>query len=216
VGHAGENERKIKSAENIFLKILLVIGVSFWICFELNAQCTLRKNQDSIKVFTCHTDSSKFKSIVAEFFIHTSLTSLSDFVLDIPKYTQWQFNTIESKIIKKISNTEMIYRTVIEAPWPVTDRDMVVHITSEFSDGKMLNITTDSESGIVSIKEGLVRVPSSHAEWIVKEKSKNHLEVKYMMQIDPGGSVPAWLVNWVCANAPYQSFKNLKVKLEKK
>jgi hypothetical protein len=178
--------------------------------------CTLRKNQDSIKVFTCHTDSSKFKSIIAEFSVHTSLTSLSDFVLDIPKYTQWQFNTVESKIIQKISSTEIIYRTVVEAPWPVTDRDMVVRIKSEFTDQKTLKIMTDSQSDIVPINEGLVRVPSSHAEWWVREKSKNYLEVKYTMQIDPGGSVPAWLVNWVCANAPYQSFINLKAKLEKK
>ena len=200
------------------LKLFLFIIISISLGSKLTAQpnCILRKEKDSIKVFTCHTDTSKFKSIVAEFSVHTSLASLSNFILNIAKYTQWQYNTVESKIIRKISNDEIIYHTVVEAPWPVTDRDMVVRIKSEMKSPTTLVITTVSESGIVPAEKELVRVPSSRAEWFVKAKTKNHLEVKYVMQIDPGGNVPAWLVNWVCANAPYQSFKNLKSKLEKK
>jgi hypothetical protein len=77
-------------------------------------------------------------------------------------------------------------------------------------------ITTESERGVVAEQKGFVRVPASRALWIIREKTKNHLEIKYTMQIDPGGDVPVWLVNWVCAQAPYQSFKNLKAILEKR
>jgi len=77
-------------------------------------------------------------------------------------------------------------------------------------------ITAESETGILPKKESYVRVPSSRGMWIVKEKNKNSLQVKYTMQIDPGGAVPAWLANWICAQAPYESFRNLKAILEKK
>jgi hypothetical protein len=153
---------------------------------------------------------------MAAFTLHATLDQLAQFVLDAPNYTHWQYNTIEATTIKRISDSEQIYHTVIEAPWPVIDRDMVVHIKSKRDqDNHRLIITTESEANILPEKVGYVRVPSSHGKWIVIQKNKQQLQVKFTMQIDPGGSVPVWLVNWVCAEAPYQSFKNLKTILEK-
>jgi len=184
-------------------------------CLYGQNDCRLKKDQDSIKVYTCHNDTSRFKSIVAEFNLHASLEQLSQFILDVPNYTQWQYNTIAAKMIKKISASEQIYHTVIEAPWPVTNRDMVVHLKSETDQSTHgIIITTESQAGILPRRVGVVRVPSSYGKWIVTKRSKNRLQIKYTMQIDPGGSVPVWLVNWVCAEAPYRSFKNLKTILE--
>ena len=179
--------------------------------------CKLQKDLDSIKVYTCHTDTSRFKSIVAEFTLRTTIEQLTQLILNVPNLTKWQYNTIEAQTIKEISSSEQIYYTVIEAPWPVTDRDMVVRIkTKHDRNNRSLIITTESEAEALPKKVGYVRVPSSHAKWIVTQKNKNQLQIKYTMQIDPGGSVPAWLVNWVCAEAPYRSFKNLKAILEMK
>ena len=185
------------------------------LCVQSQDACKLKIDKDSIKVYTCHTDTSRFKSLVTELTVNSTLDQLARFVLDIPNYTRWQYNTIESKSIRKISDSEQIYRTVIEAPWPVTNRDMVVHLRLIYSeDKKNLVITADSQVGIVPYKEGLVRVPSSHAQWTVSREGKK-LRIRYMMQIDPGGAVPAWLANWVCAHAPYLSFRQLKAELEK-
>jgi len=178
-------------------------------------RCKLKIDKDSIKVYTCHTDTSRFKSIVTELTVNATLNQLTRFILDIPHYTRWQYNTTEAKTIKKISDSEQIYRTVIEAPWPVTDRDMVVRIRlTRDENQKNLIITSDSERGIVPEMEKLIRIPSSHAQWTVSREGKK-LRIRYVMQIDPGGAVPAWLANWVCANAPYLSFKQLKAELEK-
>lgn len=184
---------------------------------EMFAQdnCKLRKNEGGIKVYTCHVDSSKFKSILTEFDITCSEDELINKVLDVPDYTNWQFNTREADVIQTILENEKIYRTVIAAPWPVTDRDMVVHLRISKNENEIL-ITAESESGTIEEQSDLVRVPFSHARWIITSKNKNQLHVKYTMLIDPGGSVPAWLVNWTCANAPLQSFQNLKTMLEPK
>jgi len=174
-------------------------------CLHAQQDCKLKKNQDSIKVYTCHTDTSRFKSIVAEFTLHATLDQLEQLMLDVPGYTRWQYNTIDAKPIKIISESEQIYRTVIEAPWPVTDRDMVVNIKVKYNQlNRGMMITTESKAGVLPPADGFVRIPSSRGTWVVQQKNKDHLQVRYTMQIDPGGEVPAWLVNWVCAQAPYQ------------
>jgi hypothetical protein len=175
----------------------------------------MRKDQDSIRVYTCHTDTSKFKSILAEFTLNATLHQLRDMLLDFPNYKNWQYNTKESKVLLKVNDSEFIYYTRIEAPWPVTDRDMVVRLATELTENKMI-ITANSVKSIMPQEKGFIRVPSSHSQWIVSKVGDNKLLIKYQMQIDPGGSVPVWLVNWVCAQGPYVSFKKLKELMTRK
>ena len=145
-------------------------------CLYAQDNCKLKKDQDSIKVYTCHNDTSRFKSIVAEFTLHATLNQLAQFIFDTPGYTRWQFNTVEAETIKKISSSEQIYHTVIEAPWPVTNRDMVVRMKIRYdqNDNEMV-ITAESEPGILPKKESYVRVPSSRGKWIVKERNKKNM-----------------------------------------
>ncbi|MBS1681985.1 MAG: hypothetical protein JST48_09750 [Bacteroidetes bacterium] len=180
------------------------------------SDCTLRKDQDSIKVYTCNTDTSKFKSIRTELTVHANLEQLENFILDIKNYIAWQYNTVESKILKKISKSEYLYYVKIEAPWPVADRDMVIRLRTIHLTDTQLYISANTESGIIPEKKGLVRVPTSRSQWTAIEQKKNRIAINYSIQIDPGGNVPSWLVNWVSANAPYRSFKKLKETLEKK
>lgn len=176
--------------------------------------CKLRKDEDSIKVYTCNTDTSKFKLIKVECTLNASLQKTENTLLDFGNYVRWQFNTTESRVLKKISESEFIYYAIVEAPWPVTDRDMVIHFKVTHLDNQLV-ISANSEKGFFPDKKDLLRVPASQAQWIITEKKKNQLEINYSIQIDPGGSVPAWLVNWVCANAPLQSFKGLKKQIKK-
>ncbi len=194
------------------------IIILFSIAFTPTAaqtDCKLRKDQDSIKVFTCGTDTSRFKSIRAEFTLHASLQQLENFLLDFPNYVMWQYNTTESKSLRKISNSEFIYYARIEAPWPISDRDMVVRLRSVRTN-KSLVVAANSEKNILSERRDFVRVRASYSKWVATETKKNFIEIKYEIQIDPGGNVPAWLINWVCAQAPYQSFKNLKEQIAKR
>jgi len=177
--------------------------------------CDLKKDQDSIKVYTCRVDDLKFKSIKATFTINTTLSTLISFVMDIDRYNEWQYNTSHPRIVKKINDREMIYYTVVEAPWPISDRDMVVDlVVSQAPKTRAVTITTTGVPDYVSKEKNLVRVPMSMARWVITPISQTKLAVEYTIKIDPGGSVPAWMVNMVCAEAPYVSFRNLRQKIQ--
>lgn len=195
-----------------------VLCAFFVICFHpsfAQEDCSLRKDQDSIKVYTCDREDLKFKSIKATFSVNTTLSTLTAFVLDIDRYPEWQYNTTRPRIVSRITDKRLIFYTVIEAPWPVSDRDMVVDLSVwQDSKTKTITITTNGVPDYVPMEEGLVRVPMSAATWTIKRVSPTKLNVEYAIRIDPGGSVPAWMVNMVCAEAPYISFRNLREKIQ--
>jgi len=176
--------------------------------------CSLRKDQDSVKVYACEIDDLKFKSIKATFSVNATLSTLTAFVLDIDRYPEWQYNTTRPRVLRRITEKRLIYYTVVEAPWPISDRDMVVDLSaSQDPQTKTVTIVTNGVPDYIPQEGGFVRVPMSTATWTIKSVSPTKLDVEYTIRIDPGGSVPAWMVNMVCAEAPYVSFRNLREKI---
>jgi hypothetical protein len=63
-------------------------------------------------------------------------------------------------------------------------------------------------------KKDFVRVPMSRGSWTVTTQSTRKIHLQYILQIDPGGSIPAWILNSFVAKAPLETFSNLKKKME--
>jgi hypothetical protein len=141
---------------------------------------------------------------------------LENFLWNVDNYVNWQYDMAESNLIKKINDHEMIYRSEIDAPWPVDDRELLVqfYVNRSLAPHQLVfliySITYD-----YPIKEGVIRVPYSKASWQVT-KTGTGLHVKYSLNIDPGGHVPSWLVNIAMAEGPYVSFRNLKKLIEQR
>ena len=200
---------------SVFSLFLLLFTFNAFLSFS-QSECDLKKDKDGIKVFTCKSDSSKFRTLVAEFDLeNTSLETLENFLWDVDNYVNWQYNMVESGLIKRINDQVMIYRSEIDAPWPVEDREMLVQfsVIRDLPDELTFLIYTITYD--YPLKENVLRVPYSHATWQVK-RNGNSLHVKYTMKINPGGYVPPMLVNLAMAEGPYVSFLNLKKRIEKK
>lgn len=177
---------------------------------------TLRKNEDSIQVYTAFTENSKFKRIRADFTIRSSREKLFEHLLNIDQYPQWQYKTVQSRIVQQKSKHDLVYYNEVDAPWPVSNRDLVIRLQIQETPGSPeFKILTWSEPGLVPINKDRVRVPSSSGQWHVHELPGGKLKIRFEMQIDPGGEVPSWLVNLTAAMAPYETFKNLKNRLER-
>jgi hypothetical protein len=192
------------------MKLFLAVLLGF-VWTSIPNDCNLKRDEDGIKVYTCKTEGEKLKSLRAEFILRNiSIDELEIFLLDVKGYTTWQYNMVESMMLKKVSDSDMFYRTVVDAPWPVENRELIVHYTSTRDREKQTMDIVIANANIDYPKnEDLVRVPSSYATWHIAMQG-NDLKVDYALRIDPGGSVPAWLINIAMADGPHHSFRNLK------
>ncbi len=173
--------------------------------------CDLKKSADSIFVYTCKESDSRLKSIKAQCRFNCSPAVIAAGVMDVPSYTKWQYHTIAAEVIRKISATEVIYRTEIEAPWPVSNRDLIMHlkIRQDTASG-ILYIDLKSMPGLLPEKDGVVRVPQAAGHWVITPSGKNEVRIDHTFLVDPGGAVPVWLINLTLADAPHETLLNLK------
>lgn len=183
---------------------------------EGQTDCVLKKQKEDLKVYTCSSDESKLKVLKSEFVLEdVSFGELITFMNNIENYVNWQYNTSEAEILETREHSK-IYRAVVDAPWPASNREMIVEISFQFDSVKQaLTISSHSVDYEYPIDESLVRVPISASTWYVTPM-KNSLKVEYNLRIDPGGSVPTWLINMAMADGPYQSFTKVKEELARK
>jgi hypothetical protein len=62
------------------------------------------------------------------------------------------------------------------------------------------------------------RVHITHLKscWIFEQISQDFTRVELHAHVDPGGWIPAWLVNWGYRKIPYQFLKNLESQVAKR
>ena len=206
----------------IEVAILLSIRMKFtcimilFVASECFAQkdCELRLNKDSIKVFTCINENSKFKSVLTNFELHSNLSQLAAMVLDIDHLGDWQYKTLSAKLLKKVNEREIIYHTEVATPIFTSNRDFVIQLTiRQDPQTRVMTIDLVSISDYIPPVKGVVRVPYSKARWTVKPLTSTRVSVEYYIEIDIGGAVPPWLVNIVAPQAPYETFKALQSKI---
>jgi hypothetical protein len=199
----------------VFKATCFVLCMSATFCFGQVEDCDLRKDSDGVRVYVCKSGNEKFRTLRAEFILETtSIEEYLEFLFDVEHYPAWQYNMASAELLERISDNEMIYRSEIDAPWPLEDRELFVNfkINRDAGPGQIKiairNILSDRP-----VPAGLVRVPFFSATYVLTTINKTSLHVIYNLKIDPGGSLPPWLVNMAMAEGPYVSFRNLKKRI---
>src|SRR5688572_26346557 len=112
-----EKMNVVSKFRGIMMRVLLIFLVSF-ICSNVFSQagnCELKKNMDGIMVYTCESESERFKSLKATFTIsNTTQEELVTFLKQVDDYTTWQYKMISAKLLKRVSEDELIVRTEID------------------------------------------------------------------------------------------------------
>jgi hypothetical protein len=176
----------------------------------------LSKNKDGIKVYESETKYSDFKSIKVEYVMQGNYDKLMAALNDVSHQKEWVYSSKTSYVLKRNSPYDFYYYTETSVPWPMSNRDAVIHMTmTRDSLNRFLKVTATAVPNYIPEKSGKVRIPRLLINWYVTMPSSTSISIVYTFDADPGGSVPAWLANMFADKGPYESFKKLSEVLKK-
>lgn len=197
-----------------YLQIIAFLTYFSWMGLVQQKDCELRKSAEGIEVYTCKMADSKINSIQSTFSVSSSFGALSEALFDLKNFHKWQYKIVKTELLKSISKNEFIYRAELQTPWPVSNRDLILHVKmTATAKPNEYHFSAIGKPDFIPPREGFVRVPVSEAHWYIKILDKSNIQIKHSILIDPGGSIPAWLMNLSLAEGPYETFKNLRVYL---
>lgn len=175
----------------------------------------LKKNENGIAVYTRKAAKGNIKELRVICELNTTQDHLINTLQDIAGYSNWVYSNKKSEILKRTETQSIIYYTQSRLPWPIKDRDLVVELNIKHG-ADALAIEAKSLPAYLPDRSGYIRVPYSLALWKVTPAAGNNLKVDYTFSVDPGGSIPSWLVNATLTVGPYNSFVKLREVLKEK
>ncbi len=167
----------------------------------------LVRNDDRrhIKTWAKREDGKRLRSFRAEGVWDVPLAAVARTYTDIENMPRWYWETRESRLLKKVSDTEYYYYMRFNAPLNLPDRDAVFHAVIEPYSAKRgyWQITVKAAPDYLPRTPGLVRVVAQ--DLFARMTPLGPKQVKFETEgyVDPGGNVPAWTINFVQQRVPY-------------
>ncbi|WET09343.1 MULTISPECIES: START domain-containing protein [unclassified Pseudomonas] len=195
----------------------MAVLCGFTVLFAATAQAEdwqVAKDEDGIKVSLSEVAGSKYKAYRGVTVIKAPVAKIEALQEDAVGACTWIHECKSQKLLKQEGNKSWTY-TQFKAPFPVTDRDSILEITtSKAADGSVTRTLLEVPTYQPEVK-GYVRVAQVEGYWKLVPKGANETEVTYQVHTEPGGSVPSWLANKFVVDAPFNTLKALKERAEK-
>lgn len=209
--------------------LLLIMTVAFPLCFLAgqipgypkaldsgeNASLSpqgwqLRKEVDNIKVFVRKTSDSKIKEVKTTAEAPAGIPEILEVIEAVRNYPDWVYNCQKAYWLKKTDDSAGIYYCKIGFPWPLRDRDYIAQIRLHtHSDSEMVTMNITGIPKYLPEKDNIIRMPEMVINWHLTPLAGNRTRLEYQLRIDPGGSLPAWMINLAVEEGPLKSMQGL-------
>ncbi len=189
--------------------IILTLSVLTFSIVSAQPNWKLKKVKDGITIYTSKVDGFHHDSFKATMTVEASVNEFTALLKDIDSFPSWGYNTKYTNLLETSGDTLQIYYNESTAPFPFSNRDGIYrNIFRWDTTSTMLIVDVKMLDDYMDKKKGVVRV-SGDGEWQIRILD-NKIDITFIMNIDPGGSIPSWLSNMFNDEGPYYSMDKLR------
>lgn len=176
----------------------------------------LKLDKEGIKVYTKNLDNSPYKAVKTVCTIDASASRLTAVLMDINNCADWVYATKTCNLLQQPSPSELFYYSELDIPWPANNRDFIVRLkVTQDAATKVVTIDGENKPAWLPENKNIVRIQQSYSRWVIVPLQNGQVQIEYVLQVNPGGTVPAWLINMFATKGPFESFQNLRQQVKK-
>jgi len=150
------------------------------------------------------------KKVKVETVVVATLSQLITIFKDAENHSNWVFLSESAKIVEEIDDNNWKYYNYTDTPWPVSNRDYytsVILIQNEID--YSITITSVAIPDYEPEIDGCVRISYIESVWIFNPIGNGSVHISFELEVDPGGNIPAWLINFAVSKGPYNTMIGL-------
>ena len=198
--------------KGLFLLVLVLVHQSLF----GQTDWTLKSDKNGLNIYTKTVSSTGLKGIRVKCNLPAKLSHVVALIMDVDAGGEWVYGTKSSYLLKKVSPSELYYYYEVDIPWPISNRDFIAHLkVSQDPFTKVVTIDGPTEANYLPVKPHIVRVNRSNGKWVLTPTKNNIVQIDYTLEVDPGGTIPVWLVNLFATSGPAETFKKMKEQVKK-
>ena len=137
-------------------------------------------------------------------------------VVDAPAQTEWMWQCMESRVLRGGPEEGALVYQRINARWPATDRDVVFESEIRVLEPERrveVHFRSTSDPAAPPV-DGLVRMPLLDGDFEINALAPGRSRVRYTVDADPGGMLPAAFVRVVVRESPFDTLVGLRRRVD--
>ena len=200
--------------KNYTFPILLFSIIQALCITDISAQGSANKPWELIKVngplriYTRTSEGSDIKEIRMTTTMNAPINDFIDALNDADSYKEWVYKCESSKLVKKVSDSELYYQIETDFPFPLSDRDLVVRTVQKFDDSGIFYSNSVACPDKQPKVKGVVRIELFESHWKVTPQKDGSVYIDYNSKVDPAGHIPQWIVNLGLTVGPIKSMES--------
>ncbi|MDY0058934.1 MAG: hypothetical protein RBU45_03925 [Myxococcota bacterium] len=133
-------------------------------------------------------------------------------IADVDDSCSWAGSCRVARIVQRQDPTRFRLYTLRQAPPLVRDRDVELDVSIEIEPGgkQVWARFTTAPDPLIPIPSGVVRMPLMRGHYRLRALGPELTEVEFLVEGDPGGLIPRWVLPWAARAVPYESLKALR------
>jgi hypothetical protein len=175
-------------------------------------------DEDGVRVWKREVPGSAIVEFKSRARIEAPIIQLAAVLRNTGREKEWMESCVDSRVVQWLSSVDaIIYNRTASPVFFVSDRDLVVRAKTSINAEKrsvridFVNATNDKAPAV----DGVVRMPKVVGHWELFRIDERTSEVEYQIQADPGGELPAWLVNWASERIPFNTLVKMRAQAKK-
>ena len=143
--------------------------------------------------------------------VGASLNALMALLKDARFNRHWVYRSGGAQILQENGYAQAYVHGIVDAPWPMQDRDTVVRFDyQQQADTGDITITITNFPDFLPPRDGLVRVPDFGGYWQLRPLEEGWVEVTYQVHGDPGGWIPVWVANYAAVTSVTKTLQAMR------
>lgn len=194
----------------------VVSAMSLTIQAAVPSDAKLSLDKNNIKVWTFKDPKNTVMSYRAETTLDVPIEKAVALVLDVNNAPKWAPNVAKAEVLSRDNvKGEFTLYMVLDFPFPLKDRDMVVKGKISKDSNGVISIKNKAITQGKAVDANFIRLKNYEGDWIFQKLAANKVKVSTTGFADPEGSIPQSVTNMLVEQQPYQLLQKMKAELAK-
>jgi hypothetical protein len=176
----------------------------------LKGNWEFRVDHKAIKVYSSKISGSQVLGFKAEAMFEVSLRKLVSLFHDFDSYGRWVHQLAEMQVLHQDEDLDYIVRQVLNTPWPIPKREMIVRTALHASEEDALALTMTGVPDYLPSRPDYHRVREAWGAWVLMPVTEKKVHVTFVMHLDPGNDIPPALSNAALFEVPFYSLQKMR------
>lgn len=200
----------VSNAAMIKSSALFLVGFVPYLIMSSGSKWTETKNKNDIVTYIGTANETGLKPTLSVMNVSQTPDETLTAILDFDSYHHWVPYCENSHTVEKVADSLYYFYQLLDMP-VIKNRDIIIKVEISKKDIEGYLIKMTSVPDYIELDPDAIRIGLFKASYsIAVNKGSGKTVVSMENEVDPGGYIPTFALNWASRTQPHQTFSNLK------